>query len=90
MLAPADGTNLPVYSVFEEKMRTRDVSLLSYSVSQGTVSMDGQSATLVIDAMIRSPLGGDAQIVRETVRLRRAADNWTLGADALDDLMVRD
>jgi len=71
-------------------MKEMDVSLLSYEFSQGTVSYDGQMATLVLDAQIRSTQGGDAQIIRESVPLVRWADNWAIEIDTLRSLMIRD
>ena len=66
------------------------ISLLTYSVSSGSVSFDGQSATLVLDAEIRSRDGGDAQLVRESVPLRRVQDNWAMELKTLRGLMIRD
>ena len=77
-------------SAFEAQMREMDVTLLDYSVTAGTVSLDGQSATVVVDAAIRSELGGDAKIQRESVQLIREADNWAISLDELMDLMIRD
>lgn len=77
-------------SAFEAQMREMDVSLLDYTVTAGTVSLDGQSATVVVDASIRSELGGDAKIQRESVQLLREADNWAVSLDELMDLMIRD
>lgn len=77
-------------SVFEAQMRDMDITLLEYSVTPGTVSLDGQSATVVVDAVIRSELGGDARIQRESVQLIREADNWAISLDELMDLMIRD
>ena len=67
-----------------------DVSLLDYSLTPGTVSFDGQTATLVLDAQIRSREGGDAQIVRESVPLERVQDNWAIRTQTLRSLMIRD
>lgn len=90
LMAVPDGEQMPAFSVFEAQMRERNVSLLSYEVSEGTVSVDGKSATLVLDAKIRSADGGDAQIVRQSVLLTRVADNWSLAPDTLTALMIRD
>lgn len=90
LIAPPDGEALPAASVFEAQMRDLGVALLEYSVSQGTVSYDGQKATLVLDAQIRSGEGGDAQIVRESVPLVRWQDNWAMEMDTLLSLMIRD
>ncbi len=77
-------------SAFEAQMREMDVTLLDFSVTPGTVSLDGQSATVVVNADIHSDLGGDAQIQRESVQLVREADNWTVSLEELMDLMIRD
>lgn len=89
-LGAGQGETLPALSVFEAEMRALDITLLSYDVSEGTVSFDGQSATLVLNAEIRSVEGGDAQIVRESVRLVRVEDNWAIAPNTLRSLMIRD
>lgn len=48
-------------------MRETNVQLMAYESTSGTVSLDGQRATVVLDAAIHSDEGGDAQIVRESV-----------------------
>ena len=83
-------TDTPSLSAFETRMKEIDVTLLSYEASAGSVSADGQRATLVLDARIRARQGGDAQIIREAVPLTRISDNWTMTLDTLLSLMVRD
>jgi len=90
LLAPRQGELLPSEGVFEAELSEIDVSLLEYETSQGTVSYDGQVATMVLDAQIRSTAGGDAQIVRESVPLVRWQDNWAIEMDTLRSLMIRD
>lgn len=90
LMADAQDDPLPTLTVFETEMAELGISLLEYSVSAGTVSFDGQSATLVLDAQIRSRDGGDAQIVRESVPLRRVQDNWAMEIGTLLALMIRD
>ena len=90
LMADAQDDPLPTLSVFETEMAEPGISLLTYSVSAGTVSFDGQTATLVLDAEIRSRDGGDAQIVRESVPLRRVQDNWAMDIGTLRSLMIRD
>ena len=90
LLAGTQSEALPPLSEFEAEMKALDVSLLTYEVTQGTVSYDGQTATLVLDAQLRSREGGDAQIVRESVPLVRWKDNWAIEEDTLISLMVRD
>ena len=75
---------------FIGEAKERRVSLLSYSVSEGSVSPDGQSATIVLDALIRTPDGDDARIDRESVPLVRVRDNWMMPADAVRQIMIRD
>ncbi|MDO5299201.1 MAG: GerMN domain-containing protein [Clostridia bacterium] len=89
LMAPAQEEPLPTFSVFEAQMKDRDVTLLDYEVSVGTVSIDGSSATLVLDAGIRSD-GGDVRLVREVVPLTRWADNWAMTTETLRSLMIRD
>ena len=89
-MADAPDDPLPTLSVFETEMAEPGISLLTYSVSAGTVSFDGQTATLVLDAEIRSRDGGDAQIMRESVPLRRVQDNWAMDIGTLRSLMIRD
>lgn len=89
-LAPEKGEELPALSVFAAEMNRMDISLLSGSASAGTVSIDGKTATVVVDAFIRSGEGGDAQIRRESVPLVRMEDNWAIGMDTLQSLMIRD
>ena len=90
LLAPAQGGVLPTLSVFEAAMRELDVALLEAETTPGTVSLDGQTATMVVTAQIRTRAGGDAQIVRESVPLLRLRDNWAIGEDTLRSLMIRD
>lgn len=90
MTVQDSDSKMPTLSVFEAEMKEIDVSLLEYEASQGTVSYDGQIATLVLDAQIRSSEGGDAQIIRESVPLRRWQDNWAIETDTLISLMIRD
>lgn len=87
----ADGKEeLPTQDAFVAHMRALDVSLLSYETTNGSVSFDGQRATLVLNAQIRTPDGGDAMISRESVPMHRDADNWAVTYDTLLSLMVRD
>lgn len=85
-----DDGEMPAPSVFETEMSELGVMLLGSECSQGTVSFDGQKATIVLDASIRSADGGDAQIIRESVALEREDDNWALPVSALRSLMIRD
>ena len=89
-LLHADGDELPTQSVFEAQMNELDITLLDYTASVGTVSFDGRTATVVLDAQIRSREGGDAQIVRESIPLTRVQDNWAMSMDTLLRLMIRD
>ena len=90
LMADTADDPLPTLTVFETEMADLGVSLLTYSVSTGTVSLDGQSATLLLSAEIRAREGGDAQITRESVPLSRVQDNWVLSLSTLRSLMVRD
>ncbi|MCI7736184.1 MAG: GerMN domain-containing protein [Clostridiales bacterium] len=90
LLTPESGGQLLTLSDFEAQMRRADVSLLDYTISQGTVSLDGRTATVVLDASLRSTTGGDAQIVRESVALVRSADNWAMTPSTLESLVIRD
>lgn len=86
----SDREPLPTLAAFEAKMKELDVSLLDYEVTTGSVSYDGKRATLVLDAHIRTPDGGDATLSREAVALRRDEENWVMTYDTLLSLMVRD
>ena len=90
LMADTQNDPLPTLSVFEADMAARDVSLLEYSVTPGSVSLDGQTATIVLDAAIRSREGGDAQIVRESIPLVRVQDNWAMQTATMQSLMIRD
>lgn len=90
LMADTQDDPLPTLTVFEAEMAQMGISLLTYSVTAGTVSFDGQTATLVLDAQIRSHEGGDAQIVRESVALERVQDNWAMTQETLRSLMIRD
>lgn len=90
LLAPSQEEEMPTLSIFEAEMKKRDISLLSYAASEGTVSLDGKTATVVVDAQIRSSEGGDAQIIRESVPLIRVDDNWAIAENTLLSLMIRD
>ena len=90
LMADTQDDPLPTLGIFEAEMAAREVSLLEYSLTPGTVSFDGQSATIVLDAVVRAREGGDAQIVRESVPLLRVQDNWAMHAATLKSLMIRD
>lgn len=90
LMADTQDDPLPTLSVFETEMAAREVSLLEYSLTPGTVSFDGQSATIVLDAVVRAREGGDAQIVRESIPLVRVQDNWAIHTATLQSLMIRD
>lgn len=90
LVCAPEGEQMPTLSVFEAQMQRLDVSLLTYDTSEGTVSFDGQRATIVVNAQIRSQEGGDAQIVRQSVPLVRSMDNWAISTAALEALMIRD
>ena len=80
----------PTLSGFETQMRETNVQLMSFECTGGTVSLDGQRATVVLDAAIHGDEGGDAQIVRESVSLVRQNDNWCMALTTLESLMIRD
>ena len=80
----------PTLSGFETQMRETNVQLMAFECTGGTVSLDGQRATVVLDAAIHSDEGGDAQIVRESVPLIRQSDNWCVALATLESLMIRD
>ena len=90
LMADTQDDPLPTLSVFEAEMAAMDVSLLEYSLTSGTVSFDGQSATIVLDAVVRARNGGDAQIMRESIPLMRVQDNWAIKVETLQSLMIRD
>ncbi|MBR5302094.1 MAG: GerMN domain-containing protein [Clostridia bacterium] len=90
LMADTPDDPLPTLSVFEAEMAAREVSLLEYSVTPGTVSFDGQRATIVLNAVVRAREGGDAQIVRESIPLVRVQDNWAMQTATLQSLMIRD
>lgn len=90
MTAADDGEQALTLTAFEALMRERDVSLLSWQATEGTVSPDGQRATVVLDAQIRAANGGDADIERESVPLVRVQDNWAMTMGTLTSLMIRD
>jgi len=90
LLCADESDVLPALSVFEAEMSELGVMLLDSACSQGSVAFDGQSATIVLDASIRSAEGGDAEIIRESVALERTDDNWTMPFSTLLSLMIRD
>ena len=81
---------MPTLSEFEEDMRQRDVALLSYELTSGTVSLNGETATVVLNAQIDAKDGGEAKLPRESVPLVRQDDNWCISRSTLESLMVRD
>lgn len=81
---------MPTLSEFEEEMRRRDVALLSYELTSGTVSLNGETATVVLNAQIDAKDGGEAKLTRESVLLVRQDDNWCISRSTLESLMVRD
>ena len=90
LLARTTDEEMPTLTAFEAQMRETGVSLLAYSVTQGTVGLDGQTATIVLEASIRSEDGGDALLERESVPLERDADNWAIRLSTLMSLMIRE
>ena len=83
--------NAPASSgAFRREMEKRNTRLLSYEISEGSISRDGEMATLVLDAKTRDSDGGDAEIERESVALLREDDNWVIEMSQLLSLMVRD
>lgn len=84
------GEEMPTLSEFEEEMRQRDVALLSYELTSGTVSLNGETATVVLNAQIDAKDGGEAKLTRESVPLVRQDDNWCISRSTLESLMVRD
>lgn len=86
----ADGGDLSAVGTLEAQAREADVSLLRYTLSGGATGMDGQRATVVVDAQLHSAAGGDAQIVREAVPLVRQADNWAIAPEVFLSLLIRD
>ena len=84
------GEEMPTLSEFEEDMRQRDVALLSYELTSGTVSLNGETATVVLNAQIDAKDGGEAKLTRESVPLVRQDDNWCISRSTLESLMVRD
>ena len=81
---------MPTLNEFEEDMRQRDVALLSYELTSGTVSLNGETATVVLNAQIDAKDGGEAKLTRESVPLVRQDDNWCISRSTLESLMVRD
>lgn len=81
---------MPTLSEFEEEMRQREVALLSYELTSGTVSLNGETATVVLNAQIDAKDGGEAKLTRESVLLVRQDDNWCISRSTLESLMVRD
>ena len=81
---------IPTLNQFEDDMRQRDITLLSYELTSGTVSLNGETATVVLNAQIDAKDGGDAQLTRESVLLVRQDDNWCIRLSTLESLMVRD
>ena len=90
LTASSEGGQAVTPTAFEALMRERDVSLLTWKATEGTVSPDGQRATIMLDAQIRAANGGDADIERESVPLVRVQDNWAMTLDTLTSLMIRD
>ncbi len=89
MLA-VSGAQSPTRTEFAAEMRALNVSLLEYETTAGTVSFDGQRATLVLSALTRTSEGGDVRLDRESVPLVRDAGNWAIDYDTLLSLMIRD
>jgi len=90
MLSSGEGEELPTLTAFETQMRSIDMSLVHYETTAGTVSYNGQRATLVLSALLRSPEGGDVSLSRESIPLVREAGNWTMEYETLQSLMIRD
>ncbi len=89
LIVPDEEGEMPTMSEFEATMRAADATLIDYEVTPGNVDVDGTRCTVVLDASIRAA-GSEADIARESVPLVRREDNWALGFDTLNALMVRD
>lgn len=59
-------------------------------MTSGTVSLNGETATVVLNAQIDAKDGGEAKLTRESVPLVRQDDNWCISRSTLESLMVRD
>ena len=66
------------------------VSLLTYEFSNGSVSLDGQTATLVMNGRILDMNGEQTDIIRESIPIYRIKDNWMISYKTLLSLMIRD
>ena len=89
-LSETSEAGLGQKSAFQREIEGLGVLLLRYTLTPGSVSPDGQRATLVLDATIRSEKGGEAELIRESVPLFREADNWVMAKETLLRLMIRD
>lgn len=87
LLCTAEGEQMPTLSAFEAQMQAADVSLLTAQITPGTVDVSGRTATIVLDGAIRSAKGGDMRLIRESVPLVRASDNWAMRLHTLLSLM---
>ena len=89
LCADEDG-QMPTLSAFEAKLREADVSLLTAEISGGTIDATGRTATIVLDGAIRSSASGEARIIRESVPLTLAGDNWDMRMSTFLSLVIRE
>ena len=89
LCADGDG-QMPTLSAFEARMREADVTLLTAEVSSGTIDATGRRATVVLDGAIRTAGGDEARLIRESVPLTLAEDNWALCVNDFMRLVIRE
>lgn len=81
-----DTTQRPTDSAFQEEMRQRNMPLIHYSISAGTVSNDGQSAVMEATFEYRTELG-TVQVQNFPLHLIREDGVWKITYSELKRMM---
>ncbi len=76
-------TPLPSQTDFLTQIDAMERSLLFYSVSEGTVSVDGSSATLCVDLKVMDRQGDTRVAMQVPVEMVREHGSWKLAYDTL-------
>lgn len=87
LLCADEAGQLPTLSAFEAQMRAADATLLTAEATFGSVDVNGSVATLMVDGAVRLKDGSDRRLIRQSVPMVRAADNWAMRLDTLLSLM---
>ena len=81
-----DAQQRPSQSLFSETFAQSDV-LIAYSLTPGSIAVDGHSAVVCVDMTLRRQDGSEYTISAWPLRLKREAGAWKTSFSALQSLM---